>query len=278
MFVIWNEDGGDGTEGGDGVAAAAAAAAAAADEANKTKPSDAEAKLLREVMEKKEALTKARQATIDAEAKSKELETRLAAFDGIDLGQVKELLKERQDRENAELEKKGEWDRLKAQMAEQHKKELDEVRASLTTPVTELTEKLTKREREIHELTIGRNFSESPFIKDSLTLTPSKARVIYGAHFELQDGKIVAYDKPVGSENRTPLVDGNGDPLAFDKAMEKLVELDPDRDNLLKSKIRAGAGSENDPANKIKAKQPELKGRDRIAQALANGALPKLKI
>lgn len=276
MFVIWNEDGGDGSDGQSGVDAAAAAAAAAADEANKGKPSDAEAKLLREVMEKKEALTKAKQAAADADARTKELEARLAAFDGVDLEQVKGLLKERQDRETAELEKKGEWDRLKAQMAEQHQREVAALRAELTTPVSELTEKLTKREREIHELTIGRSFSESNFIRDDLTLTPSKARIIYGAHFELSDGKVVAYDKPAGAQDRTPLVDANGEALGFEKAIAKLVELDPDRDNLLKSKIKAGSGSENDATSKVKDKKPELKGAARIAAALAAGALPKL--
>lgn len=280
MFVIWNEESGDGTDGTSGVDAAAAAASVTAtsgiDDANKVKPSDAEAKLLREVMEKKEALTKAKQAATEAENRAAELASKLAAFDGIDLEQVKGLLKERQERETAELEKKGEWDRLKQQMAEQHRKEIEALKAELSNPVTELSEKLTKREREIHELTIGRSFSESNFIRDSLTLTPSKARVIYGAHFELQDGKVVAYDKPAGATDRTPLVDGNGDALAFDKAIEKLVELDPDRDNLLKSKIRAGAGSENDPSTRKQDKKVELKGRDRIQAALANGALPKL--
>lgn len=262
----------------DEAAAAAAAAKLAAenDEANKNKPSDAEAKLLKEVMEKKEALNKAKQAADAAKTEAEELRAKLAAFDGVDLNQVKEMLKERAEKETAELEKKGEWDRLKAQMAEQHQKEVERLKAELTNPVSELTEKLTKREREIHELTIGRSFSESPFIRDGLTLTPSKARVIYGAHFELADGKVIGYDKPAGSENRTPLVDANGDALSFEKAMEKLVELDPDRDNLLKSKLRAGSGSDNDADAKRKEKTVELRGRDRIQAALAKGALPKL--
>lgn len=280
MFVTWNEDGGDGTDGTSGVDAASAAVSAATTTTTTTtndgKPSDAEAKLLKEVMEKKEALNKAKQAAEDAKREAQEARERLAKFDGIDLDQVKELLKEKAERENAELEKRGEWDRLKQQMAEQHKQEIERLRAELSNPVSELTEKLTKREREIHELTIGRSFSESNFIRDSLTLTPSKARVIYGAHFELQDGKVVAYDKPAGSADRTPLVDSNGEALAFEKAIEKLVELDPDRDNLLKSKIKAGAGSENDPTARTTTKQPELKGLARIQAAARNGALPKL--
>lgn len=268
MSLYEGDDVDNGGDGGDAAAAAAAEAERKAkEEAEKAKgPTDAEAKLLKEVMEKKEALKK-------VNAEKAELAEKLARFDGVDLEAVKQLLAEKQERENAELERKGEWDRLKAQMAEQHKKELERLTGEATGKVSELSEKLSKREREIQELTIGRSFSESSFIRDSLTLTPSKARVVYGAHFDLVDGKIVGYDKPAGSAERTALVDGNGDPLAFEKAIEKLVELDPDRDQMLKSKIRAGAGSDNDSDAKKREKDKHLTGRDRILAGLKSGAL-----
>lgn len=268
MSLYEGDDVDNGGDGGDAAAAAAAEAERKAkEEAEKAKgPTDAEAKLLKEVMEKKEALKK-------VNAEKAELAEKLARFDGVDLEAVKQLLAEKQERENAELERKGEWDRLKAQMAEQHKKELERLTGEATGKVSELSEKLSKREREIQELTIGRSFSESSFIRDSLTLTPSKARVVYGAHFDLVDGKIVGYDKPAGSAERTALVDGNGDPLTFEKAIEKLVELDPDRDQMLKSKIRAGAGSDNDSDAKKREKDKHLTGRDRILAGLKSGAL-----
>lgn len=275
-------DSGNGDGTGTGADAAAIAAAEAAKTAAATsgagtdkdgKPSDAEAKLLKEVMEKKEALQKAKDAAKNLEVEKAQLAEKLAKFEGVDLDQVKALLKERQDRETAELEKKGEWDRLKAQMVEAHTKELDAVKGETTTKAAELESALAKMRKEIHELTIGRSFSESPFIRDDLTLTPSKARIVYGGHFELQDGKVVAFDKPVGSTDRTMLIDGEGNPLAFDKAMEKLVELDPDRDNLLRSKIKAGSGSSNDSDAKGKDKKAELSGKNRILAALQSGAL-----
>lgn len=260
----------------DAAAKARAEADALEKEKSGNKPSDAEAKLLKEVMEKKEALIKQKQATEQAEARAKELEAVAAKFEGIDLEQVKELLKEKADRETADLEKRGEFDRVKAQMLEQHKKELEEAKATEGTRAAELAEKLATREKQINELTIGRGFSESNFIREDLTLTPSKARIIYGAHFELQDGKIVAYDKPAGTDTRTPLVDANGDPLDFEKAIAKLVDADPDRDNLLKSKIRSGAGSENDTNAKNKGQQKEVSGLGRIQAAMAAGQLPKM--
>ena len=119
MSLYEGDDVDNGGDGGDAAAAAAAEAERKAkEEAEKAKgPTDAEAKLLKEVMEKKEALKK-------VNAEKAELAEKLARFDGVDLEAVKQLLAEKQERENAELERKGEWDRLKAQMAEQHKKEL----------------------------------------------------------------------------------------------------------------------------------------------------------
>lgn len=237
--------------------------------------SDKEASLLREVMEKKSALTETKQALAAAEAQAKELAKQLEQFKGIDLGQVKELLTEKQKREQEDMEKRGEFDRVKEQMREQHQAQLAEIQAQLSGELDNLRNALAERENAITELTIGRSFSESAFIRESLTLTPSKARVIYGSHFEIADGKVVAYDKPVGSPERTVLVDANGDALTFENAMKKLVELDPDRDNLLKSKLRPGSGSDNDTAAKKPEPKQELSGRSRIAAAIAAGNLPK---
>lgn len=289
MQLDWTElnesyDGNDGSDGGDAGANNADAAAQGSGDATNAdgdagkegkagKPSDAEAALLKEVMEKKTALNKAKEEAKQLQTAKAELETKLKQFDGIDLEEIQNLVKERKEREVAELEKKGEWDRLKAQMLEAHNKELDRVRSESETKIKELQEITGKSTKQIHELTIGRSFSESTFIREDLTLTPNKARVIYGSHFELQDGKIVAFDKPAGDANRTMLIDGDGEPLGFDKAIAKLVEVDPDRDNLLRSKMRAGSGSDNDTGVKNKGKQPELRGKDRILAAMQAGAL-----
>lgn len=258
-------------------AEAKAKADALAAEREKSNITDREADLLKEVMAKKETARAAQAAAEAAELKAKELADRLAAFDGIDLDEVKGLLKEKQDRELSDLEKRGEFERVKAQMAEAHQRDVEAAKAAYEPKVAELTEALSKREQVITELTIGRSFSESPFIRESLALPVTKTRVLYGAHFELQDGKVVGYDKPAGATDRTPLVDANGNFLDFEKAMEKIVEGDPDRDNLLKSKIRGGSGSHNDPniTTEEKNKKP-LTGRERILAAVAAGQLPQL--
>lgn len=252
-------------------------AEAAEREKAKGNVTDREAELLKEVMAKKEALKEAKQVAETEAARSKELEAKLAAFGDVNLEKVKELLKAEADRETAELEKRGEFDRVKEQMREAHRLEVEAAKAEFAPKVESLSAELSKRDRIITELTIGRGFSESTFIRESLALPVSKARILYGDHFELTDGKIVAYDKPAGSATRTPLVDADGEPLSFDKAIEKIVDQDPDRDNLLKSKIRSGAGSDNDPAIAAEKKKDKLTGLEAIREAVRNGGLPSVK-
>lgn len=234
--------GGEGDEGGKG-------------EGNK--PSDAEAKLLREVMDKK---TKLR----DTETQLAQVKEQLKKFEGIDPEAVRKLLGEKAEAERKKLEEKGNWDALRQQMNEAHEKDL-KARDEL---LSQTKEQLTSLQSQIAELTVGNAFGQSKFIHEELVLTPSKTRQVYGSHFEFNGEQIVAYDKPIGAKTRTMLVDGKGDPLSFEAAMKKLVELDPDRDQLLKSKARQGAGSRTDNRGSAPEKKTEMSARDRIAAGL----------
>ena len=228
------------------------------------KVSDREAELLKEVMKRK-----GHEQTLKGEVGK--LQEQLKRFEGIDPEQVRSLLNEKVEHERAELEKRGEFDRVKQQIVDQHKGELDTVRSTYDTQVNELSQKLQGAESLITDLTIGRSFGDSPFVRETLTLTPSKARVVYGQHFEVQDGNVVAYDKPAGAADRTMLVNGEGNPLPFDKAIAKIVQADPDYEHLTRSKVKSGAGSKSEPGQ-----QPTPKvgaGRSRISAAINGGAL-----
>lgn len=218
-----NDGGGDGGNGDDGKGSKGA-----------RKVSDEEARLLKENMKKKEQLDKATQQL-------KQVQDQLKAFDGIDPVAVKKLLTEQKTAEEKALEAKGDWERLKTRMAEEHGKEV----TTLQEQIKALSGELNNTKGTINELTIGTRFSQSQFIAEELTLTPAKARVIYGDHFELEEGKMVAYDKPRGSANRTALVDQYGNAVGFDEALKKIVEADPEKDHLLKSKVKPGAGSDS---------------------------------
>lgn len=258
--------------------AAADAAKAAADKAaadkeaadkveleNKLKGlSDREAELLKDSMKKKEKLQAAEKNLAD-------LQAQLKKFEGIDPAKVADLLKKEADAEAARvdaekkaLEAKGDFDRLKQMMADEHKKQLDAKDVEVTTTKSALDAAMVQ----INDLTIGSAFSGSSFVGDELVLTPAKARILYGDHFDVEENRVVGYDKPKGAKNRTALVDGSGKPVAFEDAIKKIVDADPDRDRLIKSKIGTGAGSKTGN-DKIPTKTTEIRGADRMALALA---------
>lgn len=266
LGIVEDEGGGP-----DAVAEAAAAKEAAdaleaqkaTDDKGKSGISDSEAKLLKDVMAKKTALK-------EANDKLKTLDDKLKTFDGIDPEQVRALLKTQKDAEDDKLVAQGNWDALKSQMATAHSAEMTGVNAK----VLELQSKLDAKDGVISELTIGTSFTGSEFIREELLLTPSKARAAYGANFGYEDGVIVGYDKPAGKEGRVVLVDASGDPLSFENALRKLVDLDGDRDELLKSKVKQGSQSKTTTTTKSKVPDTKFEatetGRGRITSALSD--------
>lgn len=227
--------------------------------------SDSEAKLLKDLMKHKDT-AKTEKAAREA------LEAKLKEFEGIDPKAVREMLTQKQKQQEEELEKKGQWETLKANMAAAHQAEKEKLEADLK----DLREQISSRDSTIDELTIGSQFSNSGFIKESLNMTPSKARVVYGSHFELVDGVLTGHDKPRGSKDRSPLVDASGNALPFDKALSAIVEADPDRDELLKSKSKTGSNSGNSggapsrSAVKIAAGDDEKSSVDKIRGGLGS--------
>jgi hypothetical protein len=237
-------EGGDGASEGTGDEGGAGEGGGQGDGGDtKPKPTDSEAKLLKEVMERKTALKEANKALAEANKK-------LAAYDGVN---------------PEEIEAKGQWDALKTQMAEQHKKDIGAKDAAIAERDTALSAANAK----IAELTVGNAFGASSYIAKEMDLPVSKVRQLFGPHFEFDGTKVVGYTKPAGSKDRVALVGSDGEPLSFEDALKKLVESDPDKDRLLKSTLAAGAGSGTErTAGGPAAVAQELTGRDRIAAAL----------
>lgn len=273
----WEEAGGDGAAGGGpGGSGADDSEDGAADSKKKDDKSagkddksddkkgmtDAEAKLLKESLQRKQKL--------------EELSKR---FEGVDPEKYRKMLADEETRQSMQRKQeedaalaRGEFDRVKQSMSEQHKAQIDE----LSRKLAEKDSVLVGREKEVHELSIGNNFANSKFIPESMNIPISKMRALYGSHFEFKDGVVVAYDKPRGASDRTMLVDSSGDPIPFDAAIQKIVEADPDRDSMLKSKVKPGAGS---GAAKVKAgaadEKPTVSGASRIAAALSKAKVAK---
>lgn len=266
-------DGEGGDLGGDDATALAAKAAADAvdaaeaarkAEADKGKLSDAEAKLLKDAMKQKTRATE-----LEAElAKAKEA---LKSFEGIDVAAARKALVDKEEAERLRAIKEGDFDRLTKQMAERHSAEKTQLEQNAEAAV--LSNSVLQKQ--IADLTVGNAFSTSKFVGEDLTLTPSKARVIYGSHFEFSEGKIVGYDKPVGASDRTILVNSSGTSLSFEDALRKIIEADPDKDHLIRSKVKPGSGSTTTKGSKQvdEQRKTQLSGVEKIAaglQALAS--------
>lgn len=221
------------------------------------KPTDQEAKLLKEVMAKKSRVK-------ELESTLNDTQERLKQFEGIDPDQVRALMKEREEAEKSKLEEKGEWEALKKRMAEEHQSAQDKLQNELA----EAQKALQQKSALIEELTLGHEFDNSEFIRSELYLTPRKTRAVYGSHFEVdENGRVVGYDKPANAGNRTALVDASGEPLPFDEAVKRLVESDPDKDSLLRDKRRAGAASKTDATRGVGSGR-KLSSREKIERGL----------
>lgn len=225
---------------------------------DKSKVSDKEAELMREVMSKKETIT-------DLKSKLENLEKAVAKFDGLDPEAAKAALSEKEKAEQEKLEKRGEWDRLKEQLLEKHQKTVDEKDQT----IADLKSQLNGANEQNQKLTIGHSFDSSSFIQDEMVLTSSKARVIYGNHFEVEDGEVVAYDKPAGASERTMLVNDKGDPLDFNSAIKVLVEKDPEHESLIKSTVRKGADSKTTD-EKADDKEEVISSQEKISSGIGD--------
>lgn len=216
------------------------------------------AELLREVMDKKSKLK-------EAQAEAKEAREKLALFGDVDPEKVKKLLQAEADAEKASLEAKGEFDRVKEMMASEHSNQMSAKEEELQA----LRDEDARKAKLIDDLTVGSAFGNSRYISEDLILSPNKARQLYGDRFGVQDGQTVAYDKPRNEKDRIVMVDANGAPLSFDAAMKKIVDADPDKDTIIKTKMSPGSKSKTvTPPAKTGGKKDDLYGASRIAASL----------
>lgn len=249
-----------------------------------SKPTDKEAELLREVMKKKEKIEALSTEKTEIAQKFEELNKR---FEGIDPDAVKQLQEdlekrraEDEKRREQELEGSGDWKTLRTELEEKHKSQVDQIIEQKNAKFQSELEKL-KAERDeaiksansqnsvIEELTIGNAFNVSQYVGKQLVPSPTKVRKLYGEHFDVVNGKVQAFDKPRGAEKRHQLVDGDGKPLNFEMALQKIVESDPDKDTILRATQSSGSGS--DTNNRTSSSSPVGKGLSRIQSSLKKG-------
>ncbi|HFP9309436.1 TPA: DUF6651 domain-containing protein [Raoultella ornithinolytica] len=219
------------------------------------------AELIAKLKEQKKTSADLLKESMKRKSNEQALKDKLSKYGDIDPERARQLAeaesvaeKARMEAEQADLERRGEFESVKKQMLEAHSNALQ----AKDEHISALEQKIASLENGLVEKTVGSSFSESPFLREKVLMTPSKARLIYGSHFELhEDGQIVGYDKPAGAKERSVLVDGNGAPLKFEAAIERILRADPEADALLRSEAKQGAHSQSKPTNKVKNEAPK---------------------
>lgn len=195
------------------------------------KPTDREAQLLKDMMKWKDEARKAQDL-------AKQIQDQLG---DIDPATARKLAADAKERERADLEKKGEYDRIVKQMRDENAKQL----SAKDTELSDTQKALAEARQQIADLTVGTQFRSSEFIAKQSTLPPTIAQKEFGEYFEYVDGQMVPYDKPKGAAERTMLVDANGNPKPFDQAIAELYQQHPDAKSLIRATVKPGASSKN---------------------------------
>jgi len=241
--------------------AAAEKAAAEKEAAEKAAKEKAEAdKNKSEEQKKLEAL----QAELDAE------KAKLKEFEGIDPEKAKadakklaDAEKAAKDAEKAKAKAEGDF----AKLAEIQQAEREAEMKTLTDERDAAQAKADKAQAAADAAAISVAFSNSQFLSEETILTPAKAEKLYSDLVEFEEGNIVVYDSPAGVDGRARVMDSQGKSLSFNDAISKVVNADPDKDTLLKTKAKPGGDTKTE---KGKAEQAASDRHSRLAEGIKN--------
>ena len=122
--------------------------------------------------------------------------------------------------------------------------EIDKVRAEAERATSEkfkpLQGQIERLTQQLYDEKVGGAFARSKFIAEKMILPGDLARPIFGQHFKIEGGDVVALD---GSGNKIFSRVNPGQAAGFDEAMEMLVGSHPQRDTLMRASGATGGGA-----------------------------------
>ncbi|GAA2867397.1 hypothetical protein GGQ99_001299 [Aminobacter niigataensis] len=183
-----------------------------------------EAKGHREAKEAAEGKLKAFEGIEDADAAKKALET----FKNLDAGKLMEA---------------GKVEELKAGIKKAAEESVAAANKANAEALAAEKTRGDKLEAALNGEMIGGRFARSKFVTDKTTLPGPAAQKVFGEHFKIEDGKVVAFD---AAGNKLFSRAKPGEIAEFDEAMEILVDQYPYKDSILKG---TGGGSGAKPGN-----------------------------
>lgn len=221
-------------------AAEEAEAAAKAAEAEKNKTSEADAAAL---------AAEVARLTAEAEEAKAEAAKLAAKFKGVDPDVARENAKKiaeaeaaAREAEKAKASAEGNFERLR----ELQKEEFEAEKAALLEAKTAAEQKAEAAQAALDKQIVSTAFAASKFLSEETVLSPAKAERLFSEFVDIEEGKLVVYDAPRGADKRVKIMDARGNAVSFNDAIRKVIEADEDKDSLLRSKLKPGAGSKTE--------------------------------
>jgi len=177
-----------------------------------------------------------RQEAAKYRTKTREMEERLAKFDGIDPEQIQALLKKAEEDEKKGLEEKGDFAKLREQLIEAHKTELSKKDAA----AAELTAKIASLEGELNRTILGYEVATAAAVAKAIN--PRLVEMVALNNMKVEttdDGRRVVR---VLDKDGQPRVDlKTGAPLSTSQFIEEMKQIEEYAH--LFAGAKAGAGS-----------------------------------
>ena len=183
---------------------------------------------------------------LSAEAKThreakEALEAKLRGFEGIeDAAAAKKALETLKNIDQGQLIAAGKVEEIKlaAQRAADEK-----VAANTKQFQTELASTQAERDKfkgDLFSEKIGGAFARSKFITEKTVVPPDMLQALFGKHFTVEDGNIIARDSAGNVINSSTKFT---EPADFEEAVETIVKQYPNRDRILKGANSSGSGT-----------------------------------
>ena len=171
-------------------------------------------------------------------------EAKLKAFEGIEDGEAaRKALETVKNLDAGKLMEAGKVEELKAGIKKAAEESVAAANKANAEALAAEKARGDKLEAALNSEMIGGRFARSKFVADKTILPGPAAQKVFGDHFKIEDGKVVAYD---AAGNKLFSRAKPGEIAEFDEAMEILIDGYAYKDSILKG---TGGGSGAQPGS-----------------------------
>lgn len=184
-------------------------------------------------------------SSLNAEAKghrekAEGLETKLAAFAGIDDPEVaKKALETVKSLDAKKLVDAGAVEKVRNEVRTETSK-------SFEAQIADLTKQVQDRDGMIYGMKVSGGFANSKFVKDKVAIPSDLLEAKFGSAFKVEDGRVVGYlnGNKIYSRSKP------GELADFEESIEAIIDAYPQKDAILKGTGATGGGANQNNANR----------------------------